>query len=126
MDEAAEDVSRAAGELPNLPLEDALQLVHLYSERGSHKAEPAARRWLVRYLREVRRVFQDVAKGHRESCGGGNSRRLSPALGQRGASANHADAPHPMTQLQVAVIQETVSSRRRFLATRRSRHRETR
>jgi hypothetical protein len=45
----AEDAAR---ELPNLPLEDALQLVHLYFERGSPKAEPAARRWLVRYLRE--------------------------------------------------------------------------
>jgi hypothetical protein len=29
-----------------------LQLVHLYFERGSPKAEPAARRWLVRYLSE--------------------------------------------------------------------------
>ena len=27
--------SRARAELPNLPLEDALQLVHLYAERGS-------------------------------------------------------------------------------------------
>jgi hypothetical protein len=45
----AEDAAR---ELPNLPLEDALQLVHLYFERGSPKAEPAARRWLVRYLTE--------------------------------------------------------------------------
>ena len=30
----AEDAAR---ELPNLPLEDALQLVHLYFERGSRK-----------------------------------------------------------------------------------------
>lgn len=37
----AEDAAR---ELPNLPLEDALQLVHLYAERGSPKYEPAARR----------------------------------------------------------------------------------
>ncbi len=36
----AEDAAR---ELPNLPLEDALQLVHLYFERGSPKAEPAAK-----------------------------------------------------------------------------------
>ncbi len=41
---AAEDAAR---ELPNLPLEDALQLVHLYAERGSPKA---AMRWLERYL----------------------------------------------------------------------------
>ena len=39
----------AARELPNLPLEDALQLVHLYFERDPPKSEPAARRWLVRY-----------------------------------------------------------------------------
>ena len=45
----AEDAAR---ELPDLPLEDALQLVHLYAERGSPKFEPAARRWLERYLSE--------------------------------------------------------------------------
>jgi len=45
----AEDAAR---ELPNLPLEDALQLVHLYFERGSPKAERAAMRWLGRYLVE--------------------------------------------------------------------------
>jgi hypothetical protein len=45
----AEDAAR---ELPNLPLEDALQLVHLYFERGSPKAERAAMRWLRRYLEE--------------------------------------------------------------------------
>jgi hypothetical protein len=43
----AEDAAR---ELPNLPLEDALQLVHLYAERGSPKYEKAALRWLERYL----------------------------------------------------------------------------
>ncbi len=55
----AEDAAR---ELPNLPLEDALQLVHLYIERGSPKAEPAARRWLVRYLSEGTPRLCDVAK----------------------------------------------------------------
>ena len=55
----AEDAAR---ELPNLPLEDALQLVHLYFERGSPKAEPAARRWLVRYLSEGTPSLRDVAK----------------------------------------------------------------
>ena len=45
----AEDAAR---ELPNLPLEDALQLVHLYAERGSPKFEKAAMRWLERYLAE--------------------------------------------------------------------------
>lgn len=46
---AAEDAAR---ELPNLPLEDALQLVHLYAERDSPKYERAALRWLERYLAE--------------------------------------------------------------------------
>jgi hypothetical protein len=45
----AEDAAR---ELPNLPLEDALQLVHLYAERRSPKYEKAAVRWLERYLTE--------------------------------------------------------------------------
>jgi hypothetical protein len=54
----AEDAAR---QLPNLPLEDALQLVQLYFERGSPKAEPAARRWLVRYLSEGTPSLQDVA-----------------------------------------------------------------
>ena len=45
----AEDAAR---ELPNLPLEDALQLVHLYAERSSPKYERAALRWLERYLTE--------------------------------------------------------------------------
>src|SRR5688500_12095074 len=55
----AEDAAR---ELPNLSLEDALQLVHLYFERGSPKAEPAARRWLMRYLSEGTPNLRDVAK----------------------------------------------------------------
>jgi hypothetical protein len=55
----AEDAAR---ELPNLPLEDALQLVHLYAEKGSPKFEPAARRWLVRYLTEGTPSLGDVAK----------------------------------------------------------------
>ena len=45
---AAEDAAR---ELPNLPLEDALELVHLYAKRGS-PYEKAALRWLERYLAE--------------------------------------------------------------------------
>ena len=44
------------------PLEDALQLVHLYAERGAPKAEPAARRWLVRYLSEGTPRLSDAAK----------------------------------------------------------------
>ena len=34
------------------PLEDALQLVHLYAERGSPKYDKAAMRWFERYLTE--------------------------------------------------------------------------
>ncbi len=45
----AEDAAR---ELPSLPLQDALQLVHLYAERGSPKFEAAAMKWLRRYLDE--------------------------------------------------------------------------
>ena len=44
------------------PLQDALQLVHLYAERGSPKFEPAARRGLVRYLTEGTPSLKDVAK----------------------------------------------------------------
>ena len=54
----AEDAAR---ELPNLPLEDALQLVNLYFESGSPKAEPAARRWLVRYLSEGTPSLRDIS-----------------------------------------------------------------
>jgi hypothetical protein len=43
----AEDAAR---ELPKLTLAEALELVHLYGERGSPKYEKAALRWLERYL----------------------------------------------------------------------------
>jgi hypothetical protein len=55
----AEDAAR---ELPNLSLPNALQLVHLYAERGSPKYEKAALRWLVRYLSEGTPSLRDVAK----------------------------------------------------------------
>jgi hypothetical protein len=55
----AEDAAR---ELTHLPLEDALLLVNLYAERSSPKFEPAARRWLVRYLTEGTPGLRDVAK----------------------------------------------------------------
>ena len=54
----AEDAAR---ELPKLPLEDALQLVHLYAERGSPKYEKAALRWLGRYLDEHSPTLQQLA-----------------------------------------------------------------
>jgi hypothetical protein len=55
----AEDAAR---ELPNLPHEDALQLVHLYAERGSPKYEKAAMRWLERYLMEGSPRLQHFAE----------------------------------------------------------------
>jgi hypothetical protein len=55
----AEDAAR---ELPNLPLEDLLQLVHLYAERGSPKYEKAALRWLERYLTEGSPRLQHFAE----------------------------------------------------------------
>jgi hypothetical protein len=55
----AEDAAR---ELPNLPLQDLLQLVHPYAERGSPKFERAAMRWLIRYLSEGTPSLRDVAK----------------------------------------------------------------
>jgi hypothetical protein len=55
----AEDAAR---ELPNLPLEDALQLVRLYAERGSPKYEKAAMRLLERYLTEGSPRLQHLAE----------------------------------------------------------------
>jgi hypothetical protein len=59
--------SVGASELPNLPLEDALQLVHLYAERGSPKYGKAALRWLERCLTEGSprlQQFAEVARDH--------------------------------------------------------------
>jgi hypothetical protein len=55
----AEDAAR---ELPNVPLEDALQLVKLYALEDSPKFEPAARRWLVRCLTERTPSMGDIAR----------------------------------------------------------------
>jgi hypothetical protein len=55
----AEDAAR---ELPNLSLEDALQLVYLYAERGSPKFEKAAMRWLRRYLDDSEPRLRNFAK----------------------------------------------------------------
>ena len=63
-------------ELPDLPLEDALQLVHLYAERGSPKYEKAAMRWLERYLTEgsptlphFAEITASLARGELEAGG---------------------------------------------------------
>jgi len=57
----------AARELPDLPLEDLLQLVHLYAERGSPKYEKAAMRWLERYLTEGSPRLPALRGDHGES-----------------------------------------------------------
>jgi hypothetical protein len=56
---AAEDAAR---EMPQLSLEDALQLVHLYADRGSPKFEAAAMKWLRRYLDESSPRLEHFAK----------------------------------------------------------------
>jgi len=55
----AEDAAR---EIPNLPPEHALMLVHLYAECGSPKYEKAALRWLERYLIEGSPRLQHYAQ----------------------------------------------------------------
>lgn len=55
------EAEAAAHELGALSLDDALQLVHLYGERGSPKYERAALRWLARYLEESRPALRDLA-----------------------------------------------------------------
>jgi hypothetical protein len=48
--------------VPDLPLEELLQLVHLYAERGSPKYERAALRWLERYLVESEPTLVQFAR----------------------------------------------------------------
>jgi hypothetical protein len=55
----AEDAAR---EMPQVSLEDALQLVHLYAERGSPKFERAAIKWLRRYLDQGSPELREVAE----------------------------------------------------------------
>jgi hypothetical protein len=67
----AEDAAR---ELPNLPLQDLLQLVHLYAERGLPKYERAAMRWLERYLAESSPTLERFARVTAELAGRVNTR----------------------------------------------------
>ena len=67
----AEDAAR---ELPNLPLEDALQLVHLYAERGSPKYEKGrcvglSAIWLkaLRGLQHLAEITASLAKREPEA-----------------------------------------------------------
>ena len=55
----AEDAAR---ELPNLPLEDALQVVHLYFEREVSEGPAAETGGSLRYLSEGTPRLRDVAK----------------------------------------------------------------
>ncbi len=72
----AEDAAR---EIPNLPLEDALQLVHLYAERGSPKYEKAALRWLsIIEHRGLRHNLMDTAAGAGRADRPANSRTCAP------------------------------------------------
>jgi hypothetical protein len=48
--------------MPQVSLEDALKLVHLYAEKESPKYEAAAMRWLRRYLEERSPTLKNFAK----------------------------------------------------------------
>ena len=106
----AEDAAR---ELPNLPLEDALQLVHFYSERGSPKYERAAMRWLERYLTEGTPRLQHFAE-------------VVTAFAGRDAEAHESWPNHPKRSAACAVTalpqdaQTTAHSCSEALAERRS------
>jgi hypothetical protein len=54
----AEAVAR---EMPQVSLQDALKLVHLYAEKESPKYERAAMRWLERYLTENSPTLKNFA-----------------------------------------------------------------
>jgi hypothetical protein len=58
----------AACELPKLTLREALQLVHLYGERGSPKYERAALRWIERYLFEEEPTLERFATVGQHPC----------------------------------------------------------
>ena len=51
----------ALGELEHVQLEDALRLVYLYGETGDAKYEPAARKYLARWIIEERPTLEDIA-----------------------------------------------------------------
>jgi hypothetical protein len=51
----------ALGEMEKVPLDAALKLVNLYGEAGDPKYEPAARKWLARYIAEEQPSLKDLA-----------------------------------------------------------------
>jgi uncharacterized protein HemX len=48
--------------MPQVSLEDALKLVHLYAEKESPKYEAAAMKWLRRYVDEKSPTLKNFAK----------------------------------------------------------------
>jgi hypothetical protein len=51
----------AAREMPNVPLDFALALVHLYADKRDRRFERAALRYLERYMAETNPSLDDVA-----------------------------------------------------------------
>ena len=51
----------ALGELETVPLEFALQLVQLYALKEDRKFEPAARKWLIRFITEQQPSVETIA-----------------------------------------------------------------
>jgi hypothetical protein len=51
----------ALGELENVLLEDALQMVTLYGEQADPKYTPACRRYLARWIVEESPSLEDIA-----------------------------------------------------------------
>jgi hypothetical protein len=83
----------AAREIPQLSLEDALQLVHLYADRGSPKFERAAMRWLERYLTEARRGSGTSPRSRRASRSASRSETARSAVAGSRRPAPSWDRP---------------------------------
>jgi hypothetical protein len=64
----------AAREIPNLPLDFALALVHLYAEKRDRRYERAALRYLERYMAEAARPSRTWPRWPRCSPNGGRAR----------------------------------------------------
>ena len=98
----AEDAAR---ELSNLPLEDALQIVRLYAERGSPKYEKAAMRWLERIWLRARRSSSTSAEDQaslRKLEPAGPMTRQRESHSERGAT--RARAPRAQSIVSSSVI----------------------
>lgn len=60
----------AAREIPNLPLDYALALIHLYADKRDRRYERAALRYLERYMAETNPSLEDVAGVECGCCSG--------------------------------------------------------